>query len=353
MLQNRNGAILLLLVVVWGCSGSNTQPRDSRQLPKASDPATTGSLRTCDAGGGSGGIRYAGNPIFSRFVADPAARVFNDRVYVYLTDDQSNDGTYWNSTVWHAISSPNLVDWKDEGSVLSLSAFAWAKKFAAWAPDVVLKAGKYYFFAPIDRHQIGVAVSDSPTGPFTDAIGAPLVDKARDLNVGDEPIDPAVFIDDDGQAYMYFGTRIPKVVKLRADLLAMDGAIVDLSVSGKNYGEAPWLGRRGGVYYFSYSTGWPGQIAYSTGASPLGPFTFQGVVLDYVGIDTNHHSIVEDFRGKSYIFYHTARLPGGGGFKRSAAIEELVYLPDGSIAPVAQTSRGVACVPRAQSTGAP
>ena len=244
-----------------GSDSGNLSGSDGSAGETAQDP--TGACST------DGGIRYSGNPFVTQFVADPAAHVFNGRVYVYDTDDQTNGGTYWNSTAWHAFSSANLVDWTDEGSVLTLQAFAYAAKWAAWAPDVVSKDGRYYFFAPIDRWQIGVAVGDTPTGPFTDAIGAPLIQKDRDLNAGDEPIDPAVLIDDDGQAYLYFGTRVPKVVKLTADLLHLDGPIIDMSVSGNNYAEAPWMGKHNGTYYFSYSTGWPGQIAYGTSASPL------------------------------------------------------------------------------------
>jgi beta-xylosidase len=314
----------------------------------------TGSV-VADAGTGAcyadGGLRYSGNPFATRFVADPAAHVFGGRVYVYDTDDQSNDGTYWNSTVWHAFSSGNLVDWTDEGTVLTLQAFAYASgKWAAWAPDVVSKNGKYYFFAPIDRWQIGVAMGDSPTGPFVDAIGAPLIQKDRDVNAGEEPIDPAVLIDDDGQAYLYFGTRVPKVVKLTADLLHLDGPILDMSVSGNNYAEAPWMGKHNGTYYFSYSTGWPGQIAYGTSASPLGPFVYQGIVLDFVPsisrtLSTNHTSVVEDFKGKSYLFYHNGKLPGGSDYRRSINVDELHYDANGAIIQVVQTTQGVACVP--------
>ena len=295
--------------------------------------------------GPGGQPRYSGNPFVKRFVADPAAHVFNGRVYVYDTDDQSNDGTYWNSTVWHGYSSANLVDWTDEGTVLNVKSFAWAVGWSAWAPDVVSKNGKYYFFAPIDDVHIGVAMGNTPTGPFSDAIGSALIDKTRDANAGDEPIDPAVLIDDDGQAYLYFGSRVPKAVKLTADLLHLDGPILNLSVSGNNYGEAPWMGKHNGIYYFSYSTGWPGQIAYGTASSPMGPFTFQGLVLDFVGIQTNHESIIENFKGKSYIFYHNAKLPGGGEFRRSIDVDELHYDGKGAIVEVVQTTQGVACVP--------
>lgn len=138
---------------------------------------------------------------------------------------------------------------------------------------------RYYFYAPVGGTQIGVAVSNSSSGPFTDPLDKPLIEKGRDKNAGDEPIDPFVFVDADGQAYMYFGTRVPKVVRLKPDMITTDGAIenVRINPSQKTYGEAPWLHKYNGLYYFCFSTGWPGQIVYPTGRSPLGPFTCGGV----------------------------------------------------------------------------
>ena len=130
-----------------------------------------------------------------------------------------------------------------------------------WAPEVAHRNGKYYFYAPVGGDKIGVAVSDRPNGEYSDARTTPLVDKARDSNAGDEPIDPAVFVDNAGQAYMYFGTRVPKVVKLGSDMTSTDGTIENVVIQnmpeGSQYGEAPFLHEHAGVYYFSFSTGWP------------------------------------------------------------------------------------------------
>ncbi|MGX9219317.1 family 43 glycosylhydrolase [Massilia varians] len=146
-----------------------------------------------------------------------------------------------------------------------------------------------------------------------------------------------MFVDRDGQAYLYFGTRVPKVVKLKADMVSLDGPILDVAIAGlpaadtkKKFGEAPFLHQRGGIYYFTFSSGWPGQILYATGSSPLGPFTYRGVVLDYLTISTNHQAIVEH-DGRSWLFYHDNLLPGGGSHRRSIAIAPLEYEVDGSI----------------------
>jgi hypothetical protein len=284
---------------------------------------------------------HATNPIITdRFVADPSAHVFNGRMYIYATDDQSNSGTYWDSKVWRAYSSTTLTSWTDHGSFFGIAGgFAWANDLA-WAPTAAYRNGYYYFYAPVNRDKIGVARSTSPTSGFSDVRGNPLIDKARDANTGAEPIDPAVFTDDDGQSYLYFGTRTPKVVRLGADMMSTVGGIQDVAISAANYGEAPWLHKRNGIYYLSYSTGWPGQIAYATGSSPMGPFTYRGIVLDYVNIDTNHQSILE-YQGQWYIVYHKNGRSGGGQFKRSLAMEYLYYNADGTIRPVAQTTTGV------------
>jgi hypothetical protein len=140
---------------------------------------------------------------------------------------------------------------------------------------------------------------------------------------------------------MYFGTRMPKVIRLGADMVSTTGPIIDLSLTGSTqYGEAPHLHKVGNTYYFSYSTGWPGQIHYATGSSPLGPFTYRGVLIDYVNVSTNHHSIFE-YQGQWYVAYHKNARAGGGGYKRSVVMDRLYYNPDGTMRTVVQTPGGV------------
>lgn len=291
----------------------------------------------------------AGQPISPRFNADPSPHYFKGRYYLYATNDQDNSGTYWDSTDWRLFTSKDLVHWQDGGAFLSVSVFAWARPDAkAWAPEAAYRNGKYYYYAPVGGDKIGVAVSNAPEGPFVDARGDALIDKARDGNAGAEPIDPAVLIDDDGQAYLMFGTRVPKIVKLKSDMIHTDGAIRDIIVTGfpsddpkKAYGEAPFLHKRNGLYYFSFSTGWPGQIVYATATSPMGPYAYRGVILDYLPISTNHQAIIEH-KGRSWLFYHDNLLPGGGDHKRSIAIEPLTYNPDGTIRQVYPAKAAVA-----------
>ncbi|WP_132336843.1 family 43 glycosylhydrolase [Micromonospora sp. KC213] len=283
---------------------------------------------------------HAANPIVNRFAADPSMLVSDNRVYIYATDDATNSGTYWDSTAWRVYSSADLVNWTDHGAPFSLSGFSWARQYA-WAPEAVERNGYYYLYLPVDRTKIGVARSTSPVSGFVDARSEAMIEKGRDANTGEEPIDPAVFVDDDGQAYMYFGTRTPKVVRLNPDMISTSGAIQNVTITGSTvYGEAPHLHKRDGTYYLSYSTGWPGQIHYATATSPLGPFTYRGVILDYTNVSTNHQSIAE-YNGQWYIAYHRNGLPGGSDFRRSLAMEYLSHNPDGTIPRVAQTSTGV------------
>jgi beta-xylosidase len=283
-------------------------------------------------------------PVSPRFNADPSPHYFKTPAggafFLYATDDASNSGKYWDSTSWRLFTSPDMAAWTDAGVPLDVTVFKWARPDAkAWAPEAAFRDGRYYFYAPVGGDKIGVAVSDRPDGGFVDARTDALVDKARDANAGDEPIDPAVFVDKDGQAYLYFGTRVPKVVKLKADMVNLDGPIRNVRIDGlaeqqKAYGEAPFLHERGGTYYFTFSTGWPGQIRYATGSSPLGPFTDRGVVIDYLKISTNHQAILEH-GGKSFIFYHDSLLPGGGSHRRSITVAPLAYGDDGSIRQIA------------------
>ena len=280
----------------------------------------------------------AAEPITRRFAADPSPHVFAGQVYLYATDDQSNSGKYWDSTAWRLYRSRDLRTWQDLGAPLDVTAFAWAPNTAkAWAPEAAYRNGRYYFYAPIGGTTIGVAVADRPEGPFRDARGTPLIDRARDANTGAEPIDPAVLVDSDGRAFLYFGTRTPKVVELAHDMVHTAGPIRDVIVMGMStpvkYGEAPLMIRRGGLYYFSFSTGWPGQIAYATAASPLGPFAYRGIVLGYRSLSTNHHAMFE-WRGRWWLFYHDRLLPGANDYRRALTSVPLRFTRDGHIAQV-------------------
>ncbi|MGD0767441.1 MAG: family 43 glycosylhydrolase [Tepidisphaeraceae bacterium] len=305
----------------------------------------------------------AGNPVVKDiFTADPCARVFGDRLYVYASHDQP-DANYWDMVDWRLLSTTDMATWKDHGSIFSLKGFAWATRWA-WAPDCVNANGKYYLFLPVDRSKIGVAVGDTPEGPFKDAIGKPLIDNALMPAAGAEPIDPAVLIDDGGGSYLYFGCRAPKVVKLNPSMTGLAGEIqdvvfldshgapIELAQPGQNpvlpqgYGEGPFVFKRGGKYYFVYSNGWAptSTQVYAMADNPMGPFTYAGKVMEHAASVTQHGSVVQ-FRGKWYVFYHTSELSNGNSFRRSVCVDELTFGEDGKINVVTPTHAGPAPLP--------
>jgi arabinoxylan arabinofuranohydrolase len=286
---------------------------------------------------------YKGNPLIRHiFTADPSARVFDDQLYVYTSHDEDNADAnqHFYMINWHVFSTSNLTDWVDHGAFFSLDDVSWANK-QAWAPDCVERNGKYYFYYPVEQTKIGVAVSNSPVGPFKDPLGKPLINNLNNIDVvGREPIDPAILIDDDGQAYMYFGCRDARVVKLKENMIEIKGDIKPIIIHGNEghienndgfYGEAPWVFKRDSLYYFVYSNGWAPQstIIYAIGKNPMGPFEYVGEVMSPVEAGTNHCSIVE-FKNKWYIFYHNNSLSDNGK-RRSVCFDEITFAQDGKI----------------------
>jgi arabinoxylan arabinofuranohydrolase len=273
-------------------------------------------------------LGLAQHQILPDFQADPSARVFNGRLYVYPSHDIAGNKD-WEMFDWHVFSTDDMIHWKDHGVIFSLKDITWAK-IHAWAPDCIERNGKYYFYFPADD-QIGVAVSDSPTGPFKDALGKPLIGRNE---AGIRSIDPAVFIDDDGQAYLYFGNSSGKlgVVKLKSDMITRDGPIQVLDLH--NYHEGIWVHKRNGVYYFSYPSNKGDMVAnlmeYSMAKGPMGPFEYKGVILD--NRSRNVHGSITEFKGKWYLFYHVA---GPSPYERRVCVAPLYYNEDGTIKPIA------------------
>lgn len=297
---------------------------------------------------------FAENPIITHlYTADPSAHVFDGRMYLYPSHDRDK-AEWWDMVDWHVFSSKDLVNWKDHGVALSLDDIKWAKKYA-WAPDCAERNGKYYFYFPTDQDYIGVAVGDSPVGPFHDPLGKPLISReTTGVQAPRDLIDPAIFIDDDNTPYLYFSQNVVNVVKLNDDMISFDGP-VQIIEGADDFFEAIWMHKRNGIYYLSYSG--RGQILYCTADNPLGPFKYQGVILDKVNSGTNHHSIVE-YQGKWYLFYHNADLalkniPEDSAerkyiqWRRSVCCEYLEYNDDGTIQFVQQTPEGI----KAVSTG--
>ncbi len=309
--------------------------------------ATAAGLLACAA--------QAANPLFPKlFTADPAALVDNGTVYLYVGHDQATatDKDYVMKE-WRVYSSCDMKNWTDRGSPLAPSAFKWAiGKVDAWAADITKRDGKYYFYATVDHasipgRAIGVAVSDKPEGPFVDARGSALItnDMTLESNIAWDDIDPAIFQDDDGQVYLYWGNSVLKWAKLKPNMTELDGPIHTVGV--ERYTEASYLHKHNGTYYLSYSREFPEETAYMTGPSATGPWKYQGVIMaKNQKVKTIHQAIIA-FNGKNYIFYHNAKLPGGGEYRRSVAVEEFAYNADGTIPFIKQTKEGPAANPSA------
>ncbi|MEV4108505.1 glycoside hydrolase family 43 protein [Nonomuraea sp. NPDC049695] len=295
---------------------------------------------------------FAGAPITTAiYTADPAALVVGDTLYLYTGHDEApQGGTNFVMRDWHVFTSTDAATFTDQGAKLSISNFSWAGA-DAWAGEVERGAdGKYYWYVPVNGNgagwmDIGVAVGDSPLGPFRDAKGGPLISDSTP-NSSPLNIDPTVFTDDDGQVYMYWGSYYGlRAVKLNANMTSTQGSVITPS-GVSNFWEAPWMFKRNGVYYLAYSANdsacsAPGYacIRYATASNPLGPWTHRGVVLDQVSSTTNHPAIIE-YKGQWYMVYHNASAPGGGDFRRSVTIDKLYFNADGTMQKVVQTSGG-------------
>lgn len=304
------------------------------------------------------------------FTADPSAHVFEGKIYIYPSHDlghqdlDNDNGDQYKMEDYHILSlddfnSPCI----DHGEVLHMKNVPWVGK-QMWAPDAAYKNGTYYFYFPAkDKNgifHIGVATSPAPYGPFT---------PQKDYIKGSFSIDPAVFVDDDGRAYIYFGgiwggqlerwqtgaynpdgqgpalskpAIAPRVAELSDDMLQFKETPMEISIvdekgnpilagdEDRKYFEGPWLHKYNGYYYLSYSTGTTHYIVYAISKNPKGPFVYKGRILNPVIGWTTHHSIVE-YKGKWYLFYHDCSLSGGVNHKRCIKYTEMKYNADGTI----------------------
>ncbi|TKB95713.1 glycoside hydrolase family 43 protein [Pedobacter cryophilus] len=309
------------------------------------------------------------------FTADPSAHVFNGRIYIYNSHDyeagtpENDNGDHFAMKDYHILSMDSIGGKvTDHGVALSTENIPWAGR-QLWAPDAAYKNGKYFLYFPLkdknDIFKIGVAISDKPEGPF----------KAEPEPInGSFSIDPAVFTDNNGKTYMYFGgiwggqlqrwkngkyvnesktdlekdeqpAVAPQVAEMDKSMLQFAEKPKDLIILDENgkpflggnhekrFFEAAWMHKYNGKYYFSYSTGDTHQIVYAIGNNPYGPFTYQGVVLKPVIGWTNHHSIVE-IKGKWFIFYHDTQVSKGKTHLRNVKVTELKYDDNGKIIPI-------------------
>ena len=309
-------------------------------------------------------------PLFqTKYTADPSPIVVGDTLFLFTSHDASPedipDENEKNSAGffmydWLLWSTTDMVNWTEHGAVASLKEFSWrSRDNGAWAIQTVERNGKFYLYAPLHGHGIGVLVADSPYGPFKDPLGKPLVWQKEHW----EDIDPTVFIDDDGQAYMYWGNPHVYCIKLNEDMISTsgdifvlnpadgvmrpvkeEGAKINLRVPGsekanwqvKNYQEGPWFYKRNGKYYLAYATTCcPEALGYAMSDSPMGPWTWKNYIMRPTNRDRGNHPGICDYKGRSYIFGQDYDLMHLDTYihheRRSVSASEIVYLEDGTI----------------------
>lgn len=270
--------------------------------------------------------------IQTKYTADPAPMVYNDTVFLYTTHDE-DDAEGFKMQDWLLYTSTDMVNWTDHGVVASLKSFDWVKRDnGAWAEQVVERNGKFYMYCPIHGNGIGVLVSNSPYGPFKDPLGKPLVWQKEHW----DDIDPTVFIDEDGQAYMYWGNPNCYYVKLNEDMISYSGDIVKLKETSEHYQEGPWFYKRNGHYYLAFaSTCCPEGIGYAMSDSPTGPWKTKGYIMRPTERTRGNHPGIMDYKGKSYVFglnYDLLKLETNTHYeRRSVSVAEMHYNEDGTI----------------------
>jgi hypothetical protein len=298
----------------------------------------------------------AENPIVqTNYTADPAPMLYDGRLYLYTSHDEDvTVDNFFTMNDWRLYSTLDMANWTDHGSPAGYKNFSWGTG-EAWAPHGVPRNGKFYLYVPINNNsgaKIGVLVADNPAGPFKDPLGKALV------STGQGDIDPTVFIDDDGQAYLYWGNPKLWYVKLNSDMISYAGSPTEVSLTTAGFGtrsnsdratayeEGPWFYKRDSIYYIVYpADGTPEKISYTTSSGPTGPWKFGGDIMAKetgTGSSFTNHPGVIDYKGKSYFFYHNGAAAGGGSYKRSVCVEEFTYGANGTIPTITMSKAGPA-----------
>jgi hypothetical protein len=274
----------------------------------------------------------AQNPIIqTKYTADPAPMVYNDTVFLFTGHDE-DDAFGFKMQDWLLYTSTDMVNWTDRGAVATLKDFKWVDvDNGAWAAQCIRRNNKFYLYCPVlNGLGIGVLVADSPYGPFKDPIGKPLIKNST------HDIDPSVFIDDDGQAYLYWGNPHLYYVKLNEDMVSYSGEIIKETTKPDNFQEGPWVWKRNGHYYLAYaSTCCPEGIGYAMSNSPTGPWQYKGMIMEGDQRSSGNHPGIIDYKGNSYVFgfnYAILKQTMSKHYeRRSICLEDLIYNVDGTI----------------------
>lgn len=285
-----------------------------------------------------------GNPIIRHIhTADPAALVEGDTLWLFTSHDNGGNLKGCNMTDWQVFSTTDMKHWTHYPCPLRLSDFSWAAGGDAYATQAVKRNDKYYWYISTNRHGIGVAVSDRPEGPYKDALGHALLTNEDCFNSEHywACIDPTVWIDDDGQAYLMWGNKQCYIVKLKKNMVETEGKVHQIEFPDKYpFEEAPWIHKHEGMYYLTYASGFPEKIAYGIADNIMGPYEYKGIISEIAGNSCSTHPSVVKFKDRWIFFSHNGALPDGGNFSRSIIAEPLHYNADGTIQKIHPSSEG-------------
>lgn len=286
-----------------------------------------------------------GNPIIRHMhTADPAALVKGDTLWLFAGHDLNGNQNGYVMKDWQLFSTTDMKHWTQHPSPLKIDEFKWAESKQAYAGHAVERNGKYYWYVSTNWCGIGVAVSDKITGPYKDALGKPLLTNKDcfDSRHSWACIDPAVFIDDDGQAYLTWGNRECYIVKLKDNMIETEGEVKRIHIDESHpFTEAPWIHKYNGKYYLTYASEWPEKIAYAVADHIEGPYETKGIISEIAGNSNTTHPAIVNFKGQWIFISHNGGLPTGTSYSRSIVAEPMEYNANGSIKPIPPTAEGV------------
>lgn len=300
------------------------------------------------------------NPIITNaFTADPAPLVHDGRVYLYVGHDEAHGDQLFNMTEWLAYSSDDMKNWTPHGAIMKPTDFKWAVG-DSWASQVTYANGKFYLYAAVEHDKsdkgkaVGVAVSDSPTGPFVDARGTALIGNSTTPNGPHswDDIDPTIFTDTDGTSWLVWGNGKCYFARLKPNMIELDGDVGTFDLPA--YVEGPWLHKRGDLYYLTYAgmdkEKHAENVAYATSDAITGPWTYRGLITGTAENSFTIHPGIIEFKNQWYFFYHKATLTingeAGATGRRCVCLDYMYYNPDGTIQTVVQSEAGVSLPPK-------
>lgn len=289
-----------------------------------------------------------GNPIIRhQYTADPAVLVENDTLWLFAGHDHAGNQSGYHMRDWLLFSTTDMKHWKEHPVPLTIDEFKWAASKQAYAGHVAERNGKYYWYVSTNWCGIGVAVADKITGPYKDALGKPLLTN-KDCFASSHSwacIDPAIFIDDDGQPWITWGNGQCYIAKLKDNMIEIDGEIKQIKFNEAHpFTEAPWIHKYNGKYYLTYASEWPEKIAYAVADKIDGPYEMKGIISEIAGNSNTTHPAIVNFKNQWLFFSHNGGLHNGTSYSRSIIAEPMEYDAEGNIQKIHPSTEGVPCI---------